>query len=453
MNAIIWWLESPWQLRALVFILSFFVCFVGPWLHSQSVLTSRLLAKKLHDQYHGVVLAPKAEGLLQTGQEALPASEGHTQHQDAPGAVEAPHLADQGQLKAPAVQETVPAQSPVEAAVPAETASASADHPAVPAQEATAPQQVPAPAAPAPAAAAPVPQDHAPAASTEHTEETQVPAEPKAPAKQEQAGIQPSAPAAPASGFTIVNRGMRAAARRQDLAVSTGSGGSADVEVYVLSKVRDPRNAAILDSDAFAKTAAHYDAIVCAGSGPGNAAKNNARSNDGGAVELCRILARKPFIPANAKLYGLPLPGKEAAPRSLTIIGIKNVKGDLADPAIQKKLILDIINSGKIANFPAGNSAGTGPEKELPFIEVKREAATHEIRPVRTAAVKRAYAYQSKGPERNFPVVHAVIHKSGKASGNTRHFAKHDKIAVQPVAETQGSNKTHQRCGLFDFPF
>ncbi len=94
MNAIIWWLESPWQLRALVFILSFFVCFVGPWLHSQSVLTSRIAARKPLDEKSETVSAPKAEGALQQAE---------------------------AQAKVPASQEQIPAQekAPLQAATAA----------------------------------------------------------------------------------------------------------------------------------------------------------------------------------------------------------------------------------------------------------------------------------------------------------------------------------------------
>ncbi len=37
MNAVIWWLEAPWQIRASVFFLSFLACFVAPWLYNSGI--------------------------------------------------------------------------------------------------------------------------------------------------------------------------------------------------------------------------------------------------------------------------------------------------------------------------------------------------------------------------------------------------------------------------------
>lgn len=109
MNAIIWWLESPWQLRALVFTLSFFVCFVGSWLHNQSLVTSRIAARKPLEEKSETVSAPKAEVPNQDAEaqakvpapqdqatvqeKAAPASaeeKGAAQHEQAPSKAEAP---------------------------------------------------------------------------------------------------------------------------------------------------------------------------------------------------------------------------------------------------------------------------------------------------------------------------------------------------------------------------
>ena len=124
MNAIIWWLESPWQLRAIVFTLSFFVCFVGPWLHNQSLLSSRIAARNPLEEKSETVPAPKAEVPHQdaeaqakvpapqeqaTVQEkaalALAEEKGAAQHEQAPSEAAAPVHAMQVPAEAPVREE------------------------------------------------------------------------------------------------------------------------------------------------------------------------------------------------------------------------------------------------------------------------------------------------------------------------------------------------------------
>ncbi len=214
---------------------------------------------------------------------------------------------------------------------------------------------------------------------------------------------------------------------------------------------------AVLDSDAFAKAAARYDTVACVelGSrGTGLSAREITRLIDNRAVELCGIIARKPYISANTKLYGLPLgqqmdsarPEKERARRSLIIIGLKNTKGDLTDAAVQKKMISEIIRGGKIVNFPLSAYSEVASGKELRYIEVK---GANNNRPIKSSAVKPGYAFQ-QDVQRLLPARHKRCGAGGASRTPIIRSKKNSRTHAN--AETSG-RKTHPGCGLFDFPF
>lgn len=512
MSAIIWWLESPWQLRAFVFIISFFVCFVGPYLHSQSLQNSSLPARKLSEEKSETALAPQDEGHLR---QAAPSAEAARLAQDKveiqPAPAPAPALdkdvtaheglpstegerhADQDSKEVPAPQEpaalqepaSVPAQS---AALPAGGATGDAESPSpenvtagqtppVPTATAQAQDQAGFPAAPeiktpVQPEQTPFKPEQVPASTSGRIEEAKAPSAPQSPASEEPAATQAPASAAAQAvhGFTIVSQGVQTvkalpgrSVERQDLAVSTENG-SAEVEVYVLPLSQDrrppsPREtgdlaSALLDSSAFARAAARYDTIACAGLSPKDATlsrRNVASVTEGGALQFCGVLARKPYVPLHAKIFGLPLKqepesaassGKERALWPVAIIGIKNAKGDLAGAAMQKTMVSSIVFGGKITNFPLGGFAGSAPDKELLSIEVKRETARAKNRPVRSATVKRGYAHERgtrlqtllKRHKQKCPHVHTRI-------------SRRDANAETP------ESKPLLRCALFDFPF
>ncbi len=380
MSAIIWWLESPWQLRAIVFILSFFVCFVGPWLHSQTLLTSRLLARKPVSEKSQPVPSPKVETLVQHW-EKLVQEKTPVQPSQAPAKPEAPVQEQRAAIKpeAPAVKEEVPAQ-------------------------------------PAPVAG----KAEAPAQPAEAADKEEAAAQPETP------GAQPAHSEAPvaqhfANGFDIVSKNTAVLpipggcpVDKQDFAVATESGGAADVEVFVLSNTAswavrssdrfvDSSNrrtdlSAFLDSDAFAKAAARYNAVICVGLGSRSATlspQEVVRLIDHRAAHLCGVISRKPYVSENTKLYGLPLgqpadsaaamSDKERKQRSLIIIGVRSAKGDLADAAVQKKLISEIVRSDKIANFPLSSYSEAAPGRELRYIEVKGGNFPYKNKPVSDA--------------------------------------------------------------------
>ena len=586
MNAIIWWLKSPWQLRALVFALSFFVCFVAPWLHNQSLLTSR--ARKPFEEKSETVSVPKAEVPHQDAEaqakvpapqkqmpvqeRAAPASavdKGAAQNEQASSKAEAPVQAMQApvreeqasvpvpvaQAPTPAMQEQGPDSAQVEprpvetmtiagqeqvkapALAPVEIAPAPAMKELAPTPAQVAPleveakvptehQQVPTPAlapvemAPAPAMKelAPTPAQVAPLAveakvATEHqqvptpalapvatipvpsmeegtsapppaaVEEAAALSEPKAPARQDQAAVQESAPSAapkaqPAGGFKIISQSASvipvsaaSSVEKQEFAASTENGGSAEVEVYVLvnkagrnlrrsKRVVDQSNgraelSGVLDSDAFTKAAALYDTVACVGLGSrstGVSAQEVARLIDNRGVQLCGIIARKPYVSINTKLYGLPLgqqmdsarPAKERAQRSLIIIGVRNTKGDLTDAGVQKKMVTEIIRGGKIANFPLSNYSEVASGKELRYIEVK---GGNNNRPIKSSAVKPGYRLQQE-----VQTLLSGRHKRCGAASRT-HLVGSKKVSRSHAnAETSG-RKTHPGCSLFDFPF
>ena len=338
-------------------------------------------------------------------------------------------------------------------------------------------------AAQAPVVAVPVPamEERASAPTPATVEEAPVLSEPKAPARQEQAAVQaPAAPSAaskaqPAGGFKIISQSASVISfpaaspvEKQEFAAFSENGGSAEVEVYVLSnkagrslpqsnRVVDQSNgraelSAVLDSDAFAKAAARYDTVACVGL--------VSRSRELSAQEitrltqLCGIIARKPYVSTNTKLYGLPLgqqmesarPEKERAEKSLIIIGLRNTKGDLTDAAVQKKMISEIIRGGNIANFPLNNYSEVASGNELRYIEVK---GRNNNRPIKSSAVKPAYALQ-----REIQRLLSARHKRcGAGAASRPHLVQSEKVSPSHAnAETSG-RKAHSECSLFDFPF
>lgn len=412
MSAIIWWLESPWQLRALVFILSFFVCFAGPWLHSQSLLTSRLAARKSLAQNTESVPAPLQEKATVQPSQASPKPEAPVEEK----------------------QTVIKPEAPVQGWQPTVKEEASAK-PEAPAQEKQ--------AAIKPEAAVqgwqPAVKEEAPA---------QAAGKAKAPA------LEPALSAAPAAqhfsgGFDIVSKSTAALpipgggpVEKQEFAVSTEHGGAAIVDAYVLSnraswairrsdRFVDSSNrrtdlSAVLDSDAFAKAAAAYDAVICVGLGSRSTTlspQEVMRLIDHRAVHLCGVLSRKPYVSANAKLYGLPLgqhvdqaanmSETEKKQRSLIIIGIRSAKGDLADAAVQKKMISEIVRSDRIANFPLSSYSEAAPGKELRYIEVKGGSFPYKNRPV--SPLNQGPAKTLKGGLKDTPVKLSEPRPSAKA--------------------------------------
>ncbi len=413
MSAIIWWLESPWQLRAIVFILSFFACFVGPWLHSQSLLTSRLAARKSVAENAKSASAPKAEAPVQHWETAVQEKS-----------------ADQ------------PSQAPVkpEAPIPEKQAVLEPEAPVKGWQ--------------------PMVKEEAPAEAA---------GKPEAPAQQ------PALSAARhvSGGFDIVSKSAAVLpipgggpVEKQEFAVSTESGGAADVDAYVFSNraswaVRrsdrfvDPSNrrtdlSAFLDSDAFAKAAGAYDAVICVGLGSRSTTLSPQEVTgliDRRAVHLCGVLSRKPYVSRNTKLYGLPLgqnsdaaanlPETEKKQRSLIIIGIRSAKGDLADAAVQKKLISELVRSDSIANLPLSSYSEAAPGKELRYIEIKGGNIPYKNRPVSQASAKAL-----KGSLKDTPV---------QLNGGSRPSASRDlphgaRKAQRPhVSPRHGAGRAHTK--------
>ena len=581
MSAIIWWLESPWQLRALVFILSFFVCFVGPWLHSQSLLSSGLAARKPSEEKSEAVSASKPETPLAKAQaqreeqvppQALPHKEpvAAAEKARAPVAlapVEAKVPAQQqsvaAEQKAPAasapLEEKVPAQqqpvaaeekavapatpTPAEEKAPAQQQQVVAEEKAVtpatqapadekvvtqkepvaveekaPAPVTSAPVEEKAPAqqkpvaveekAPAPLTSAPVeakaPAQQQPVVAEEKASApaTPAPAEAKAPPKQEQAAAQ--APAAAASAiipgaFDIIRKGENAipaassaAVEKQEFTVSSEKGGSADVEVHLLSTKAGPgvrrsdRSAGsagrrtdlagALDSDTFAKAAALYDTVVCVGLGSRSATASTqeiARLIENRAVHLCGIIARKPYISANTKLYGLslaqPLDGVKAPdkekPKSLMVIGIKSAKGDLTDLPVQKKMISELIREGKIASVPLGSSSEVASGNELRYIEVKSGNVLNKSRPVKLQSVRpdsgvASEALQGAGRRQKGSYRGQSTPAHHKKCGRHTRIARNGTTSkpILPLSKTVSKAPAEAEtgqwgCGIFDFPF
>ncbi len=521
MNAIIWWLELPWQIRALVFILSFFVCFVGPWLHGQSLLASRVAAKRSLEETSEAAFAPKAESLLQQNdsQARAPAPEERVSVdekapvQAPPAPVEvtkAPVQEEQASVQAPApvepkalaeeaiAQEKAPVQAPP---APAEVTKA-------PVQEEQASVQAPAPVEPkAPteeATKTPVEQELAPSpteaplqAAPAMQEPVLSPVDPASPSKQEQAAVQAAgaraqpAPQQFAGGFNFIQESANviptpvgSVLDKQDFVVSTERGGSAEVEVHILPIkagwdlrrtgriVEQPSSrtdlSALLDSNALAQAVARYDTVVCVGLGSRRAPLSTqeiTRLIDNRAVQLCGIIARKPYVSENAKFYGLPLgqqldtapSEKDRADRSLILIGIRNAKGDLADTAAQRKMIAEFVRGSKITDFPFGNFSEVASGKELRYIEVKGGSMPYKSKPVKSSAIKPGYTPQQdapwlrRGPNR--PKLTVVRKRCGariaaRVAPSVRRKVPKSRAHAETLAST-----TPRRCSIFDFPF
>jgi hypothetical protein len=334
MNWVIWWLESPWQIRAFVFLLAFVVCFVAPWLYNSGSSASVPAARKTAEE------------------------NGDTR---------------------PALAAETPVQPPAE----------------VPVQ-----------------AVAPVQQE-------------QVPVRPVTPEKRGQLALQAPIPSpAPGierleGGFTIgkpvtaaISMPAGSPIEKQEIVVSSESGGTAEIDVYLFSnrvawsfgrsdRFVDPANrrvdlAAVLDRDAFAKTFRLYDSFVCLGLGSKSAKlsiKETNRLIDNRAIHLCGLLAQKQFVRSNTKIFALPLgqhsgdaaasSEKERRQRPVILIGIKGARGDLANAAVQKRVVSAIIRADKIENFPLSPYSEAAAGKDLRFIEVKGVKIRRKVKAVK----------------------------------------------------------------------
>jgi hypothetical protein len=188
---------------------------------------------------------------------------------------------------------------------------------------------------------------------------------------------------------------------KQELKIASKSGGTAQVEVYLLFKRAswgfgrfdsfvDTANRRIdlstfLDSDAFAKQVPLYDAIVCLGLGSGSSTSTQdqgTRLVDDRATHLCGIISRKSYIGKNTRIFGLPL-GKHLDPttkmskqeviqRSIIILGIKSTTGDLAELTMQQKMVSEIIHRDQIKDFSLGRYSEVSSPGDLRYIEVRR---------------------------------------------------------------------------------
>ncbi len=180
------------------------------------------------------------------------------------------------------------------------------------------------------------------------------------------------------------------------------------------------------------------------------------------SVHLCGIIARKPYVSKNAKLYGLPLghplsssSENERNQKSLIIVGIKNAKGDLADASTQKKMVAELIRGGKIAKLSLSNYSEVASGKELRYIEAKPGAASKK-KPVKAPAMKLGY-----GPlhEARRHALYAYHHRRCASSVafrrllmRTRNLSRAQK-AEALRSKMHAGKKTHRECRIFDFPF
>jgi len=176
---------------------------------------------------------------------------------------------------------------------------------------------------------------------------------------------------------------------------------------------------------------------------------------DNRAVHLCGIIARKPYVSMNTKLYGLPLGQQLASAPSekekvLIIIGIKNAKGDLADAAVQKKMVSEIIRGGKIANFPLSNYSEIASGKELRYIEVRGGKGSYKNRPIKSSTVKPGYASQHEGHRQSFSAHHK---RCGASAGSRTLPMAHKKVSRSKAHAEASVSRMHRGCGIFDFPF
>jgi hypothetical protein len=383
MNSIIWWLESPWQIRAFVFFLSFVACFVAPWLYSSGTLGMTASRKSLLTENDAKPALTVEAPLPQAQSPAL----------EKAASQQAPALA---QAKAPLQETQAPVLAPAsdQAEAPPQQAQALVPAPA-PDQAEAPPQQA---QAPIPAAA---------------------PSQPERLAAVDAPALSAPAAAQFAGGFHISNTAKSALSipsgspvEKQEISVTSESGGTAKVDVYLLSnranwsfgrsdRFVDASNrhielSSVLNNDAFAKKFRVYDAVICLGLGSRSrvlSIKETNRLVDKRAVHLCGLLAGKPFVRHNAKIFGLPLgqnleakagsPEEERKQRSIVIIGIKSATGDLAGTAKQKKMISEIIRGDKLSNFPLSSYSEVTSGKELRYIEAKPVKLRHKRRPIK----------------------------------------------------------------------
>jgi hypothetical protein len=210
---------------------------------------------------------------------------------------------------------------------------------------------------------------------------------------------------------------------------------------------------AFLDSEAFAKAAPLYDAVICLRLGAREAPLSTlellslAGARD---IQLCGVLSRKPYVSKNAKLYGLPLPQaqdaadatKDKTRRSLVVVGIRSPKGELAGFPAQKAMIAQLFREGRIAKAEAGGSLQESGGRELRYLEVKGGRLPHKLKPDRRAAPRLAF-------DDMFPGIEAmIVAESVKRHGRRAHRHAHaDCRPNRPVADARpnavSSSKDH----------
>ena len=310
--------------------------------------------------------APKAEPPAKTAQAPRPDAETPVPHE------EAPHEQPQALAETPAKRPEAPVEQPAAPAKQPETPAAPAPHEAVAAKP---------------------------------------PVEPAAPAAQPPAAAFSFA-SKPASALSLPALGR---VERQEISVATKTGGSAEVEVHVLpgsaggrASARASRRglSAYLESGAFPKGARPSDAVVCVGLGsrgePVSTPELLRRANHGDYA-LCGILARRPNLSKNAKLYGLPLAqaleaGGRAGNRRVQpniVVGIRAAKGDLAEFATQRKMIAELIRENRIAPAGFGESPKTPAARQDRYIAVKGGKSRRK--------------HKSVKPQRSLPLLDDVL--------------------------------------------
>jgi hypothetical protein len=414
MSAIIWWLESPWQIRAFVFILSFFACFVAPYLYTAGKVGT---------------VATRRAAEIEKGEKATEPETSVRKDEPAPAVAQAPQAASEPEPPAKAEAPKLEAEAPVILEEP--------QQPEAPSQLVEAPaQQVEAPA-PVPPEAAPT---QAPVAPFRFTEKSV------------------HALSFPALGPV----------ERREISVTTKTGGTAELEVHILP--RGGRASALgarrgqsayLDSDAFTKNAPLYDAVVCVALGsrgePISTPELLRRANNG-EFRLCGLLARKPYISKNAKLYGLPLAQSDAAGRAVqpvVLIGVKSPKGDLADFAVQRKMIAELIQENKIAAVSPGDSLAPPAAMQPRYVEVKGGRSVQKVKPVKET-------HRIPIIDDLFDAIETLI-RLGRESWTfqdevsaSRQCTRHNRPCASPVLSKTlpaGSRKiSRRRTGLFLFP-
>jgi hypothetical protein len=376
MSTIILWLESPWQIRAFVFILAFLACFVAPYLYTAGKVGTAATRKSVQVE-NGKKPAAKAETPVHEA-EALPQPEAPARQAVTEPKTEPP--AKTAETRTSVWLEEAPHEQP-QALV--ET----------PAKEIEAP-------------AAPVPQE---AAAEKRLVEP-------APAVQPQKeAFRFSSKAASALSIPALGR-----VERQEIDVTT-LGGSADVEIHVIPGRAPGRGLlAYAESDAFAKGAPLYNAVVCVGLGSRGEpipTPELLRRADQGDFALCGILAQKPHLSENTKLYGLPLAqatGKKGTQPRI-VVGIKSAKGDLADFATQRKMIAELFRENSIAAAGLADSAKTSAVKPARYVAVKRGKSPRKHKLVK--------------PARKHPLLEDVFDSIGKMI-DPESWSYHDELSA-----------------------